>query len=400
MISSQDDRHLRAVGSDTGSSSAGAGAGAYADAAAAAAAAAASADQAKLREARRAALWVGLVVPLIVTSATVVSMVLLLPRMPDPAATHWSGGDGPDGFGAAWTFPVIAASLGIGIPLVMWAFARFGGAGGAMPVWSGSQRFMAAFSLGTTIFLQGLLLVSMAVQLDVSDARDVPGIDVFVAIGFATWAIVTVAAWFAQPRVRIARGEIDSAAPLELAHSERAVWVHTVRASGVFIGVVSAAALLTAGGGIWMLVLNVPLWWLNVGIGLLLSAAMLMLGIFRVRADATGIEVRSKLGWPVFAVPASDIKSVTAAQISPLGEFGGWGLRWMPDRFGVVLRSGDGIVIQRRDGRVFAVTVDDAETGAAVLAAASHQSPTEVPADQSTGETNHARTDQSASETP
>lgn len=33
------------------------------------------------------------------------------------------------------------------------------------------------------------------------------------------------------------------------------------------------------------------------------------------------------------------------------------------------MRAGEGIVVIRRDGRVFAVTVDDAETGAALLAA-------------------------------
>lgn len=53
-----------------------------------------------------------------------------------------------------------------------------------------------------------------------------------------------------------------------------------------------------------------------------------------------------------------------------MGEFGGWGLRWAPGGgFGVVLRSGPGIRITRTNGKTFSVTVDDAETGAALLTA-------------------------------
>lgn len=56
--------------------------------------------------------------------------------------------------------------------------------------------------------------------------------------------------------------------------------------------------------------------------------------------------------------------------VNPMGDFGGWGLRLSVDgRVGVVLRTGEALQITRRKGRPFVVTVDDAETAAAVLSA-------------------------------
>jgi hypothetical protein len=55
--------------------------------------------------------------------------------------------------------------------------------------------------------------------------------------------------------------------------------------------------------------------------------------------------------------------------VNPLAEFGGWGWRWGADgRVGVVLRAGEGIQVTRTNGKRFVVTVDDAQTGASVLA--------------------------------
>jgi hypothetical protein len=115
------------------------------------------------------------------------------------------------------------------------------------------------------------------------------------------------------------------------------------------------------------------MWWVMVALFLVITCFVLATSWFRVRVDETGITVRSVVGWPTFHVPAVDIDRVAAAEIAPFAEFGGWGMRWMPGRLGIVMRTGEGIVVTRRDGRVFAVTVDDAETGAALLAAAAKQ---------------------------
>ena len=54
--------------------------------------------------------------------------------------------------------------------------------------------------------------------------------------------------------------------------------------------------------------------------------------------------------------------------VSPLAEFGGWGYRvGRGGRVGVVLRTGEGLQVERSGGRSFVVTIDDAATGAALL---------------------------------
>lgn len=75
----------------------------------------------------------------------------------------------------------------------------------------------------------------------------------------------------------------------------------------------------------------------------------------------------SAIGFPRFRLPSSDIRHVETVHVEPVGDFGGWGLRWRPDRFGVITRTGEAIAVRRRSGRRFVVTVDDADTGAALL---------------------------------
>ena len=331
-------------------------------------------DQRRLRSAYRGALWVGLLIPLLITAAAVTTTLIWLPRLPDPAATHWSGGDGPDGFGPGWTFPLIGALLGIVIPGSLWAFARFGARGASRPRWSAMQRGLVAFGLGATVSMQGLLLTCVGVQLDVPDARDAPGVDAQVALSFIAWVVATVLGWFAQPKVRLERDSEPAAAPLELGAEERAVWVRDARGSGVFIAVMIGTLLLMSAAAVWTWTLGSEVWWVNALLAVFVAAAGLTCCAFRVRADARGLEVRAVVGWPVFRVPADDIESVTATRIAPLADFGGWGLRWAPGRVGVVLSAGEGIMVRRRDGGVFAVTVDDADTGAALLAAAAARS--------------------------
>jgi hypothetical protein len=85
--------------------------------------------------------------------------------------------------------------------------------------------------------------------------------------------------------------------------------------------------------------------------------------------DHTGLHVRlGPLGWPRKHVRIEDVAAVASDVIEPL-EWGGWGYRIMPGRSAIVARRGPGIVVEQRDGRAFAVTIDDPETGAALLEA-------------------------------
>ena len=115
-----------------------------------------------------------------------------------------------------------------------------------------------------------------------------------------------------------------------------------------------------------------------------LPAALLLLvylafGWIRVSVDARGLRVRyGLLPWPVTSVPLDDIRRAERIDLRPL-QWGGWGYRGSRKAFrraAVVLRGGDAIKLQLTDGSEFAVTVDDAATGAALLADLLADSPT------------------------
>jgi hypothetical protein len=74
------------------------------------------------------------------------------------------------------------------------------------------------------------------------------------------------------------------------------------------------------------------------------------------------------LGLPVIRVPLSDIASADVATIDPFGQFGGWGIRYgFGGRVGIILRSGEALEVIRKSGRSIVITVDDAESAAALL---------------------------------
>jgi hypothetical protein len=102
----------------------------------------------------------------------------------------------------------------------------------------------------------------------------------------------------------------------------------------------------------------------------LLLLVYLAFGWIRVSVDARGLRIRyGLLPRPVTTIPLDDIRRAERIDLAPL-QWGGWGYRGSRKAFGraaVVLRSGDAIKLQLTDGSEFAVTVDDAATGAALL---------------------------------
>lgn len=106
-----------------------------------------------------------------------------------------------------------------------------------------------------------------------------------------------------------------------------------------------------------------PAWvlWLLALVGLIVVAAGLALGMLEVTIEPAGLVIRyGSFGWPVQRFPWPGITGLSAIEVHPM-EWGGWGYRWVPWRRGTaaVLRKGPGIRIDRADGRVFVVTIDD-----------------------------------------
>ena len=110
----------------------------------------------------------------------------------------------------------------------------------------------------------------------------------------------------------------------------------------------------------------------------LLLLVYLAFGWIKVTVDVRGLRIRyGLLPWPVTSVPLDHIRRAERIDLRPL-EWGGWGYRGSRKVFAraaVVLRGGDAIKLQLTDGSEFAVTVDDAATGAALLADLLAQSP-------------------------
>ena len=324
------------------------------------------------RRARRAFLWVGVIVPVVITLLSSAVIAIWLPQLPDPAATHWSGGGGPDGFGPAWTFLVIGLALPLALIALFAAMALFSHRMPPRdpngPQWSSTARLLGAMSLGVSAMMAVTMLASVGVQRGLADAADAPDVTGWMLAGFGAAAVVTVLGWFLQPSVTATSATDAAVTPLTLAPGERAVWTATATTGRAGVVTLAVSLLMLVATAVVLWALDVPSWWIIGLLCVLLGVLMLTMLTFRVRVDATGLLVRSTAGWPRFRVRAGDIAAVRVIPVHPFAEFGGWGVRLSTDgRFGVVLRTGDAIEVTRRSGRTFVVTVDDSETGAALL---------------------------------
>lgn len=306
-------------------------------------------------------------IPAVVTGVGTALQLLALGDLPDPIATHWGYRGTPDGFGSPLASAIACAALGLGLPALLTAVSAPGlRAGGGGPTY----RLLAAMSAGTATLIVTLVTWLTLMQRGLADAHDAPQAWWPMAGSFALALVVGAVGWRVQPAVPASSDLPHPVAPVSLAPGEQVVWLQEAAiphrwaaagAAGTLVLLVGAVIswrvgdVATAGGlGVTALV-----------VGALLACTT----VFRVRADSAGLTVRSAVGLPRFRVRLEDIASVGVVRIEGLGDYGGWGLRWLPDRFGVVLRSGEALEIVRRSGRRFAVTVDDAATGAAVLQA-------------------------------
>ena len=321
------------------------------------------------RTTRRRAIVVGGVVPVLIAAIGTVLMLSWMSELPDPVAVHWNGSE-PDGFGPAWMLAL--TPLGISLAYAVFAVASS---------WSGTSRggitANQKFLLVTGIWLSAFLTVGMARSLDIqrglADASEVgsgDAVGVALLIGCVLGLVLAALAWFLLPRADSEYTDAPDAEPLAVAATERVSWSRTVRLRGLALGVI--------GGGMLFMIVSVVITavaapgtlWVTVAVFALVVLMGLAMASWRVNADRRGLTVRSGLGWPRVFIPADDIRQVSVVTINPAADFGGWGWRMdVAGRRGVIMRAGSAIQVTRGSGKRFVVTVDDAETGASVLAA-------------------------------
>ncbi|GHH62935.1 hypothetical protein GCM10017673_02980 [Streptosporangium violaceochromogenes] len=302
----------------------------------------------------------------LVTAVLAVVPLALRDRLPDPLAAHWSGGSTPDGH-LSLTGDLLAG-------LLLWGVVWAALIGFALHRTVLSTRLGRAywwgFFAGWPVFVLGVQGLTLFANLGVADWRRavLPGWTVVVVIGSAGVAGVLAGL--------LGRGAPDKPREhprppsLRLRPGRRAVWVgRTVNPWLVGLSTVSLLGALVVGALGALGTLNAE----ALGIGLLVLVPVTLLGLgtasVGVRVDQEGLRVGfGPFGRPSRHTPIDQIESAWAERRTP-AQVGGWGLRALPGTRGVtlMLRGGDCLVVRRVTGGEFAVSVDDAERGAALL---------------------------------
>lgn len=305
------------------------------------------------------AFWT-LGVPAAVVLGTLAWALSVRARLPEPVAVHW----GPDGADAAGSFAeLVALPLAVVAPPIaigMWALASFLGQAAL------TRRIAAATSVWTATFVSGVTLATVAAQLDApawSAAGDLTtGVVVSLVVATALAALAARLSPGDVPQPTTAPPSAD-AARLALGDHEHATWVRSTHQAGLG-WILGAVALVTL-----VLGLATRDVLLAAVLAVVLTLPLLAMTAWTVTVDERGLTVASRLGRPRLHVPLSEVESASTRDVRPLGEFGGWGMRTsvVTGATAVVLRAGTAIDVQRTGGRRFVATVDDAETGAALL---------------------------------
>lgn len=313
---------------------------------------------------------VAVIAPFALAVTGVALQLAWLPELPDTVATHWGPSGSPDAFGPTWTMPLLLGIFGVALPALFGAMlARTLRPAGP----TATQKLLAVTSLFAVAVLSIVITASLAIQ------RGAPGgsssFEIFPTLGISIGValLLAVVAWFVMPRAVSGASTADPAVPLPVAPGEQVVWVGRTQFSTPIVFVLCLAIALVTGvvvfaiatAGVWPLAI-VPI-----------GVAALVLGTasWNVRVDSAGLTVRANLGWPRYRIALADVASAARTHVVPLGEFGGYGIRWgLGRRLGIVTREGEALEVQRRDGRAVIVTVDDAATAAGLLTALAERS--------------------------
>lgn len=294
---------------------------------------------------------VGVGFPLAAAAVTLILTAAWQDRLPDPIASHWSGGGAPDGFTSLWSGAWLIAAL----------IAVIGGGLGAVAAAAGVQLMLRRTMLVVSAAVTGLIatvdIVLLAGQLDVADPAEARlhawSIGAGVLIGLVIG--LPAAALLRDRRVRVPAPHppdpsLPRAEPLRLPVTTTVGLSVPVSAAVHGLIAVIAVIVCVMAGSPWPLPLFLA--------GALLLAA---LSRYTVVLDERGLRVRC-LGAAMLDYGADELAEARVRRVDPLSEFGGWGLRMRPGRrYGVVTRRGPGATVTMGGGDALTITTDDAE---------------------------------------
>ncbi|MEV0371776.1 DUF1648 domain-containing protein [Streptomyces sp. NPDC050636] len=298
--------------------------------------------------------WTAVVPFLVVIVAIAGVLTQVSGRLPDPLATHFGADGRPNGYSSVRGF--VTASL-----LVLLLLAVGSGVLAQLRRTAPVTRWVISAGWGSAAMLGLPVCLTLLGNAHAEDADAVRLPMWLVAVALGAAVLAGALGWLiAGPDARTAAASSGGAPRLALADGESARWSHTVSSP-----LLSLLGVLLLGAG---LVLGFVDGWFT-GAGLLVGALMIIaVASVRVTVDRRGLGLESTLLTYRFRrIPFDRVAEAVSREVATAAEFGGWGYRVCPDRTGLVLRSGEGLVLRLTSGREFVVTVDDAATGAALF---------------------------------
>jgi len=308
---------------------------------------------------------VAVLVPFALVVIGVALQLAWLPDLPGTVITHWSFDGTADGFGPAWSMPLLLGLVGI---VAIGVFGSLLAASARAIGPTVVQKLLAASSVFAITVVSIATTGSLAIQRGV-DGPDRPDVIPLLVGGFAVAFVLSAVGWFVMPRSVSGQSQPSSAVPtVAVRDGERVVWVgHARFRTGILVAVIATIVLVT---GLTVFAMTATgAWWLTV-VPVIVGLSVLGTASWQVRVDRGGLTVRAALGWPRYRVTLDEIESAHVTDVVALGEFGGYGIRFgLGKRLGIITRGGEALEVKRRDGRAVVVTVDDAGTAAGLLTA-------------------------------
>lgn len=307
-----------------------------------------------------AAGWVALV-----TTVMVAVPLALRDRLPDPIATHWGPSGAPDN-----SMPFTAALLfqaGLWVLLAGGALA-FALAGVTLLRRRASRMGLGALLGGAGLFFLGLQAVTLRANLDAPGWGQAAGLgwDALLAV-----AGLLLGGWLGALAARPGPDDRPepSAVParrLPLRPGQRAVWVSSV-SNGPLAAL--GGSLLATGLGFAVLALigGEGVLWLPAGIMSLVGVLGTTTSSVRVQITEEGVVLFfGPFRLPRRHIPIERVERAWTEERFPSG-VGGWGVRGLPGAATIMIRGGECLVVGYVSGGRLAVSIDDAESGAALL---------------------------------
>ncbi|WP_432871480.1 DUF1648 domain-containing protein [Microbispora rosea] len=284
-------------------------------------------------------------------------------RLPDPVATHWGPSGAPDGSAPAVFLAVVPLALWAVLAVSCLAFGRRR----LVVRRAGRYGIVAGLAWGG-IFVVGAQAVSIAANLDRSRWQDAAPVTwQAIPVVVAASACALLAAWAGRrgPDEPPPAPEPDAAVP-DLAPGRRVVWVSS--ASAPLLLVLSGAALAASVAFAVLRLMGLAgRDWHTTAVLAVVALAGFALSTVSVRVSSEGMRVAyGPLRWPARRVPLGRIERAWVEERYP-SQVGGWGYRGLPGRATIMIRGGACLVVRYTSGGQLAISVDDADSGAALL---------------------------------